>query len=234
MGREAAHILKQSGVSLRLHVGIPPQAVSGLLVVVKLVGHCDMDGSPAYLVPGPLGWSHEVNGAMLPFSDLACDNLRGAVEAASRDGNRGARQTFCWAGRWAGCWRTSCITLSPTPRRTAVTAWRKRRCRPAQLTSGRAGVGAVRKSRRSKEAARSALIPGAGRPLRHYRRHSGVYMGLSRRARTPGHRRLYRSAGEAHSRAGARRHPLVSPFLLRTVDPPLRARRASACASCAG
>ncbi len=60
----------------------PAQSVSGLLVVVKLVGRCEMDGSPAFLVPGPLGWSHEVDGTMLPFSDLACDNLRGAVESA--------------------------------------------------------------------------------------------------------------------------------------------------------
>jgi hypothetical protein len=89
MGREAAHILKQSGVSLRWHVGIPAQSVSGMLVVVKLVGHCDIDGSPAYLVPGPLGWAHEVDGAMLPFTDLACDNLRGAVESA-RSGGSGA------------------------------------------------------------------------------------------------------------------------------------------------
>src|SRR5579862_9005187 len=87
MGREAAHILKRSGVSLRWHVGEPSQAVSGILVVVKLVGRCDMDGSPAALVPGPLGWAHKVNGAIIPFSDLACDNLRGAVGAAISDGS---------------------------------------------------------------------------------------------------------------------------------------------------
>jgi hypothetical protein len=87
MGREAAHILKQTGVSLRWRIGVPAQAVSGTLVVVKLVGRCDMDGSPAFLVPGPLGWSHQVNGTMLPFSDLACDNLRGAVQTAARGGN---------------------------------------------------------------------------------------------------------------------------------------------------
>lgn len=87
MGREAARILKQSGVSLRWQVGIPDKAVSGLLVVVKLVGNCDMDGSPTLLVPGPLGWSHEVNGTILPFSDLACDNIRGAVGAAMSAGN---------------------------------------------------------------------------------------------------------------------------------------------------
>jgi hypothetical protein len=87
MGREAARILKRSSLSLRWHVGAPSQSVNGLLVVVKLVGHCDMDGSPAYLVPGPLGWSHEVNGTIIPFSDLACDNLRGAVQSAADHGN---------------------------------------------------------------------------------------------------------------------------------------------------
>jgi len=88
MGREAAHILKQSGVSLHWRIGIPAQSVSGTLVVVKLEGRCDMDGSPAFLVPGPLGWAHEVDGTMLPFSNLACDNLRGAVESANIGGHQ--------------------------------------------------------------------------------------------------------------------------------------------------
>lgn len=85
MGREAAKILKQSGVSLRWRVGTPPQAVNGMLVVVKLQGHCDMDGSPALAGSGPLAWAHEVDGRMLPFAELACDKLRGVVQAASLD-----------------------------------------------------------------------------------------------------------------------------------------------------
>ena len=88
MGREAAHILKNSGVSLYWHVGQPTQAMNGRLVVVKLVGRCEMDGSPAFLVPGPLGWSHESDGVVLPFSDLACDNLRGAVQSALLAGSQ--------------------------------------------------------------------------------------------------------------------------------------------------
>jgi hypothetical protein len=87
MGREASHILKQSGVSLRWQLGVPARSVSGMLVVVKLRGNCEMDGSPAFLVPGPLGWSHESDGTVLPFSDLACDNLRGAVVSARGEGN---------------------------------------------------------------------------------------------------------------------------------------------------
>jgi hypothetical protein len=88
MGREAAHILKQSGVVLRWRLGEPSQVVNGLLVVIKLVGRCDMDGSPAFLVPGPLGWSHEVDGIILPFSDLACDHIRGAVQSVMLSGNQ--------------------------------------------------------------------------------------------------------------------------------------------------
>jgi hypothetical protein len=87
MGREAAHILKHSGIALRWRIGVPAQAVNGMLIVVKLQGRCDMDGSPAFLEPGALGWAHAVNGTMLPFSDLACENLRGVVEAAIADGN---------------------------------------------------------------------------------------------------------------------------------------------------
>ena len=88
MGREAAHILKKSGIAFHWHLGRPTQGVNGMLVVVKLVGRCDMDGSPALLQPGPLGWSHESDGVVLPFSDLACDNIRGAVQNALLAGNQ--------------------------------------------------------------------------------------------------------------------------------------------------
>jgi hypothetical protein len=88
MAREAAHILKKSGVSLRWHLGEPAQGVDGRLVVVKLLGRCDMDGPPAFPMSGPLGWSHESNGAILPFSDLACDNIRGAVHSVVLAGHQ--------------------------------------------------------------------------------------------------------------------------------------------------
>jgi hypothetical protein len=88
MGREAAHILKQSGVVLHWHLREPTLVVNGRLVVVKLLGRCDMDGSPAFLTPGPLGWAHEVDGAVIPFTDLACDNIRGAVQSAVVGGNQ--------------------------------------------------------------------------------------------------------------------------------------------------
>ncbi len=88
MGREAARILQKSGVSLSWDLRQPAQEVNGLLVVVKLVGGCDMDAPPASPKSGPLGWSHEVNGVVLPFSDLACDNIRASVQNARLAGSQ--------------------------------------------------------------------------------------------------------------------------------------------------
>ena len=85
MGREAAKILRGSGVSLHWRVGAPSQPINGMLVVVTLQGHCDMDGSPALTPSGPLAWTHSADGKMLPFTDLACDKLRGIVQAAALD-----------------------------------------------------------------------------------------------------------------------------------------------------
>jgi hypothetical protein len=88
MGREAASILKKSGVTLSWDLQQPAREVNGLLVVVKLIGSCDMDAPQAPPKPGPLGWSHEVNGVVLPFSDLACDNIRGSVQNARLAGSQ--------------------------------------------------------------------------------------------------------------------------------------------------
>jgi len=88
MGREAAHILTKSGVSLHWHLGEPAQAVNGFLIVVKLVGRCDMDGPPAFLKVGALGWTHQADGVVLPFSDLDCDNIRGAVQSGRMAGHQ--------------------------------------------------------------------------------------------------------------------------------------------------
>lgn len=78
MGREAADILKISGLALRWHLGNPGQVSDGLLVVIRLNGDCEMDGT-ALAQKGPLGWSHEMDGKVLPFGELACDNIRGSL-----------------------------------------------------------------------------------------------------------------------------------------------------------
>jgi len=41
-----------------------------------------MDGPSIVIKPGALGWAHKVNGTILPFTDLACDNIRGTIESA--------------------------------------------------------------------------------------------------------------------------------------------------------
>jgi hypothetical protein len=81
MGREAAGILKHSGVLLRWRFGPSVQVSDGLLIVVRLRGRCEMDGPSPVTKAGALGWSHQVDGAMLPFSDLACDSIRGAIQS---------------------------------------------------------------------------------------------------------------------------------------------------------
>lgn len=99
MGREAANILKNSGVTLRVRLG-SVQVSDGLLIVVRLRGECEMDGRSAALKRGALGWSHEVNGAILPFTDLACDNIRGAIQ--SSDLNERHEQANMLLGRAMG------------------------------------------------------------------------------------------------------------------------------------
>jgi len=88
MEHETAHILKASGVKLRWRLQGSSEVANGLMVVVMLHGRCDIDGSAAQFKPGPLGWSHEVDGSVLPFSDLACDSIRGAVQSVWNGQNR--------------------------------------------------------------------------------------------------------------------------------------------------
>lgn len=82
MGREAAGILKHSGLKLQWRIGPSPQATSDLLVVVRLRGRCEAEAPPAPLQSGALGWSDEVDGTVLPFGELACDKIRGLIGAA--------------------------------------------------------------------------------------------------------------------------------------------------------
>jgi hypothetical protein len=85
MEREAGGILKKSGLKLLWRLNAAAEASEGLLVVITLHGSCAMDAKASEFRRGRLGWSHVVNGAFLPFSELACENIRGAVQPTLHD-----------------------------------------------------------------------------------------------------------------------------------------------------
>jgi len=88
MTREVASILKHSGLKIEWRVGTGPEVFKEPLAIVKLIGTCTMDSSAARGNPGPLGWTHAVDGELLPFSELACDNVRRAIESEMRLADR--------------------------------------------------------------------------------------------------------------------------------------------------
>lgn len=59
------------------------------IIVVRLKGECHMENFAQLLDErGPLAWTHVVDGAILPFSDVGCDQLRSAVSRALHGGLR--------------------------------------------------------------------------------------------------------------------------------------------------
>jgi hypothetical protein len=51
------------------------------LAVISFKGHCDVSGLlPHSVTPGALGWTHISDGAILPFSDVDCDGIRGFLQ----------------------------------------------------------------------------------------------------------------------------------------------------------
>jgi hypothetical protein len=81
MTREVANILKHSGLKIEWHLGSGPQVFDEPLAIVKLTGTCKTDSSARLLgKPGPLGWTHSADGNLLPFAEVACDNIRRAIQ----------------------------------------------------------------------------------------------------------------------------------------------------------
>ena len=59
------------------------------IVVVRLKGVCRMENFvPLMDEQGPLAWTHIVDGQILPFSDVACEQVRNAVAKALWGGQR--------------------------------------------------------------------------------------------------------------------------------------------------
>jgi hypothetical protein len=86
MTREVSRIMRESGLKIDWHLGGGQKVFDEPLAVVKLSGTCNMD-VPARTSgkTGPLGWTHSADGKLLPFSELACDNIRHAISLEMRN-----------------------------------------------------------------------------------------------------------------------------------------------------
>ena len=102
MTREVSRIMRESGLKIDWHLGAGQKVFDEPLAVVKLTGTCDMN-VPARTSgkTGPLGWTHSADGKLLPFSEVACDNIRHAVklEMRNEDWTRGNEILGRAAGR---------------------------------------------------------------------------------------------------------------------------------------
>jgi hypothetical protein len=61
--------------------GVSGHEVSSELAVLTFKGRCNVDGLTLKEIhPGPLGWTHVSDGAILPFSEIDCDRIRDFVQ----------------------------------------------------------------------------------------------------------------------------------------------------------
>jgi len=84
MKKELAKIL--GGTGARFEWRSPEEASASTaenLVVVRFQGRCILEPDPMlYDERGPLAFTHTVDGAVLPFSEVACDTVTGTVRSA--------------------------------------------------------------------------------------------------------------------------------------------------------
>lgn len=91
MKREVAQLMQRTGynVDVKLKSEIGPADEFEDLVLVTFRGTCNMANYAAFLDErGPLAWTHTTEGQILPFSEIACDNVRRAVAGALWGGQR--------------------------------------------------------------------------------------------------------------------------------------------------
>ncbi len=94
MNREIDYLLRRTGVnlSMRLRSEIKPDEDFEDLVLLRFRGSCKMENmAPLMDERGPLAWSHSVEGAILPFGEVACEKIRRAVEGALWGGQKKQR-----------------------------------------------------------------------------------------------------------------------------------------------
>jgi len=94
MKREVAVIMKDTGIQFdfRMLNEVGRAESFSDLVVVKFNGKCRMEImapiSPVMLDErGPLAFTHTSDGEVLPFSEVACDRIRGSVSSAMWGGD---------------------------------------------------------------------------------------------------------------------------------------------------
>jgi hypothetical protein len=90
MKRELGTILRDSGIQVdwRDQSGLSPTDSFPNLVVVKFRGKCRMEPVPyLYDERGPLAFTYSTDGAMLPFSEIECDQVRSSLRTAMWGGD---------------------------------------------------------------------------------------------------------------------------------------------------
>jgi hypothetical protein len=90
MKRELDSIMKGAGVQIdwRERGTFPESSELPNLVVVEFRGKCVMEPVPyLYDERGPLAFTHSVEGEILPFSEVACDKVRTALQKAMWGGD---------------------------------------------------------------------------------------------------------------------------------------------------
>ena len=89
MEREAAGILKDSGLTLNWRtLDQASGADYANLVVVRFKGKCILEPIPIlYDERGPLAFTHTADGKLLPFSEVACDQVTATMRTAMFGGD---------------------------------------------------------------------------------------------------------------------------------------------------
>ena len=91
MKREVVHQMRPTGynVNVRLKSEVRPNEDFEDLVMVRMKGSCDISSMAKFLDErGPMAWTHTIEGEILPFSEVACDNIRRAVVGALWGGQK--------------------------------------------------------------------------------------------------------------------------------------------------
>ncbi len=91
MRRELEGILKGSGIPLDWRTRREAEgALYANMVLVKFRGKCVME-PVGYLYDerGPLAFTHRADGVLLPFSEVACDQITRSIRPAMRGGDLG-------------------------------------------------------------------------------------------------------------------------------------------------